>query len=197
MSRLRIGALGAAGILVGLAFSGVSQSEDAAPRLTSYIEFGDAIRTPAGSFMPVTPLGQLVVRVAHLGPRVGDRIARGRPVECKTVGFVIDKLLLGSEGGINKAAVVTEGDEEPRAGRRDNGLLEPFRLGAWEWVEKVYSIEDLRAGIADPAGVGFSVRGDKPSPGCSVVPSVLFYPNGVQGGSPPIPVPLVTGLGKP
>ena len=165
MSRFNIGAVSAVCALVGLTFSSASISDDAIIGYSDNPYTMAIAGTRAGGVIAGLK-GEFVVSVAH----VGNQIRKGRPVACKPVEVRIDMLY---DAGNNNLGM--------RPGQR-------MELKPWNWVKESYKNASSNADKNTATDiVAFSVRTGQPSPGCSIVASGLFHPDGQDGSGAPIP----------
>lgn len=166
MAKWNTRVFGTCGALLGLCFSGVAQSEDGfIGPFVNGPSFEDAVLNTRPGSLLVGLRGQFVISLAYIGSGNFDI---GGPSACEPVKARVEELIDAGNGevGLRVGDILT---------------LEP-----WTWSRQTY-----RSVTNGPELIGLRLRSEKPSEGCNVVASGLFYPEGGNGPLTPLPFPLM------
>ena len=182
MAQFKIGAAGVAVAFIGLAFSGASQGEDCDIGPLGIGLLNPADSTRLGSLLMSGLRGKYEVSVAYFG---SNELRRGRPLECQPVKFRIDTYYDAGQGEIG----MMPGEVQ---------TLYPWSIGRTS-VSNTRSPDgglDNGDGLAGADIVGFSLNVGWARPGCAVIGSGNFLPEGGDGSVTPMPFALLPNYAK-
>ncbi|MCB1761463.1 MAG: hypothetical protein KDI68_16960 [Gammaproteobacteria bacterium] len=182
MSHKKTGWIGVAVAVMGLAFSGASQSEDCDIGPIGMSALSPAESTRLGGLLMSGLRGKYEVSVVYLGSR---QTRRGRPLECKPVKYRVDTYYDAGKGAIG----VVAGEVQ---------TLDPWSVGRTA-VSNVRLANVVASGGDVLSGadiVGFSLNVGPTRPGCAVIGSGNYLPEGGDGSVMPMPFALMPNYSR-
>ena len=182
MSHKKIGWVGVAAAVMGLAFSGASHSEDCDIGLLGIADLGPVASTRLGGLLMSGLRGKYEVSVAYLGSR---ETRRGRPLECKPVKYRVDTYYDAGKGAIG----VVPGEVQ---------TLDPWSVGrtAVSNVRLPNGVANAGEVLSGADIVGFSLNVGPTKPGCAVLGSGNYLPEGGDGSVVPMPFALMPNYSR-
>jgi len=183
MSQFKVGLVGAAAAVMGLIFSGASQSEDCDLGPVGIDRLSPVESTRLGGLLMAGLRGKYEVSVAYLGSR---ELRRGRPLECNPVKYRIDTYFDKGKGAIE----IMPGEVQ---------TLEPWSLGRTAVSNVPVPPNDGRNignGLPGFDIIGFSLNVGPTKRGCTVIGSGNYLPGAGDGSVTPMPFALMPNFSK-
>lgn len=181
MSQFKVGLVAVA--VMGLVFSGASQSEDCDLGPVGIDRLSPVESTRPGGLLMSGLRGNYEVSVAYLGSR---ELRRGRPLECNPVKYRIDTYYTTpGKGAIEMMPGMVQ-------------TLDPWSVGRTP-VSNVLQSNDSPNTGDDLSGkdiIGFSLNVGPTKPGCAVIGSGSYLPEGGDGSVTPMPFALMPNYSK-
>lgn len=181
MSQFKVGLVGAAAVM-GLVFSGASQSEDCDIGPIGMSALSPVESTRLGGLLMSGLRGKYEVSVAYFG---SNELRRGRPLECRPVKYRIDTFYDAGKGAIEvmPGEVLT---------------LDPWSVGRTA-VSNVRLPNDASSAGDSLSGadiIGFSLNVGPTRPGCALIGSGSYLPEGGDGSVTPMPFALMPNYSR-
>jgi len=192
MSQFKVGLVGAAVAVMGLVFSGASQSEDSLIGLVGNVKLSPVESTRLGGLLMSGLRGKYEVSVAYFGNR---EQRRGRPLECNPVKYRIDTYYNKVQDNNGQDAIEMM-PIEMMPGKVQT--LDPWSVGrtvvsnVQQSNDRLYTGNDLSG--ADI--IGFSLNVGPTKPGCAVIGSGNYLPGNEDGFVTPMPFALMPNYSK-
>ena len=187
MSQFKVGLVGAAVAVMGLVFSGASQSEDSLIGLVGNVKLSPVESTRLGGLLMSGLRGKYEVSVAYLGSR---EQRRGRPLECNPVKYRIDTYYNKVQDNNGQDAI------EMMPGKVQT--LDPWSVGRTVVSNVQQSNDRLYTGdeLSGADIIGFSLNVGPTKPGCAVIGSGNYLPEVGDGFVTPMPFALMPNYSK-
>jgi len=197
MSQFKVGLVGAAVAVMGLVFSGASQSEDSLIGLVGNVKLSPVESTRPGGLLMSGLRGKYEVSVAYLGSR---EQRRGRPLECNPVKYRIDTYYNKVQDNNGQDAIEMMPIEMMPGTVQ---TLDPWSVGrtvvsnVQQSNDRLYTGDDLSGkDIIDKDIIGFSLNVGPTKPGCAVIGSGNYLPGNEDGFVTPMPFALMPNYSK-
>jgi hypothetical protein len=183
MTQFKVGLVGAAVAVMGLVFSGASQSEDCDIGRVGVAKLSPVESTRLGGLLMSGLRGKYEVSVAYF---VGNReLRRGRPLECNPVKYRIDTYYDAGKGAIGMMPGTVQ-------------TLYPWSVGRTAVSNMPNDGHNTGDDLSGADIIGFSLNVGPTKPGCAVIGSgnYLPEPEGGDGSVTPMPFALMPNYSK-